>query len=82
MRLLLRHFCILLFLIFLSSCEDLTDVKRVDGPCTIQLVDGGTITTQFSIEILEGTGTITYRDDDRKLWSIPASEYTSYSCGN
>ena len=71
-----------LLLVFFAACEDLTDVKRVDGPCTIQLVDGGTITTQFSIEILQGTGTITYRDDDRKLWSIPASEYSGYSCGN
>lgn len=69
-------------LVFFASCEDFVDVKRVDGPCTIQLVDGGTISTQFSIEILQGTGMITYRDDDRKLWSVPASEYSSYSCGN
>lgn len=78
----MRKLILPLFLVFFASCEEIFDVKRVDGPCTIQLVDGGTITTQFSIEILQGTGTITYRDDDRKLWSIPASEYSSYSCGN
>lgn len=78
----MRKLILPLLLLFFASCEDIFDVKRVDGPCTIQLIDGGTITTQFSIEILEGTGAITYRDDDRKLWSIPASEYTSYSCGN
>ncbi len=76
-----NSFFLLLFLLFVS-CEELTDVKREKGPCTILLVDGGTITTQDDIEILEGTGTITYRDEDGKLWSIPADEYVSYSCGN
>lgn len=78
----MRHFYFLLIFILLASCEELTDVKREDGPCTIELVDGGTITTEDSIEILEGTGTITYRDEDGKLWSILASEYVSYTCGN
>lgn len=78
----MKYFFVVLFFILLASCEELTDVKRVKGPCTIQLTDGGTITTQDDIEILEGTGTITYRDEDGKLWSITASEYVSYSCGN
>jgi hypothetical protein len=78
----MRQFYFLLFFILFASCEDLIDVKREDGPCTIQLVDGGTIVTQTSIEILKATGAITYRDDDGKLWSIPADEYLSYSCGN
>jgi hypothetical protein len=78
----MRQFYFLLFFILFASCEDLIDVKREDGPCTIQLVDGGIIVTQTSIEILKPTGAITYRDDDGKLWSIPADEFLSYSCGN
>jgi hypothetical protein len=78
----MRQIFFLFIFIFFLSCEELTDVKREKGPCTIQLVDGGAITTQDDIEILEGTGTITYRDEDGKLWSIPAAEYVSYSCGN
>ncbi|MFN3996961.1 hypothetical protein [Algoriphagus sp.] len=78
----MRRFYFLLIFILISSCEDLFDVKREKGPCTIQLANGGTITTQEDIEILQATGTITYRDDEGKLWSIPADEYSSYSCGN
>lgn len=77
----MRQFYFLLFFILFASCEDLIDVKREKGPCTIQLANGGTITTQEDIEILKATGTITYRDDEGKLWSIPADEYLSYSCG-
>lgn len=68
-------------LILLSACDELIDVIRIDGPCTIQLKSGNTITTQQNIELVESTGTITYRDDDGKLWSISANEYESYSCG-
>ncbi|MBC6368347.1 hypothetical protein [Algoriphagus sp. AK58] len=75
-------FLFLFFLLGFVSCEKIIDVQRFDGPCTIELVDGSTITTEYSIEILESTGTITYRDSDRKLWSIKADEYVSYSCGN
>jgi hypothetical protein len=76
----------LLLLILLAlgffSCEKLLEVLRFDGPCTIELVNGQRITTQNSIELLESTGTITYRDDKGKLWSIKSTEYTSYSCSN
>ncbi|MDP2043393.1 MAG: DUF903 domain-containing protein [Algoriphagus sp.] len=78
MRKLYFFFAFILF----AACEELVDVKRIEGPCTIQLVKGGTITTQEAIEILKATGTITYRDQDGKLWSIPADEYLTYSCGN
>jgi uncharacterized membrane protein (UPF0127 family) len=78
----MRHFIFFLTLIFLASCEELVDVKRIEGPCTIQLVNGSSISTQEAIEILKTTGTITYRDEDGKLWSIPADEYLTYSCGN
>jgi hypothetical protein len=78
----MRYFYFILSLMFLASCEELTDVKEIDGPCTIELVDGGTITTEGNIEILKETGSITYRDEDGKLWSLLATEYSSYSCGN
>jgi hypothetical protein len=77
----MRHFCFFLALVFLASCEELVDVKREKGPCTIQLANGSTITTKDDIEILKATGTITYRDEDGKLWSIPANEYITYTCG-
>ena len=56
------------------------EVKRFDGPCTIELISGLQISTPYSIEILESTGTITYRDEKNKLWSLKADEYVSYSC--
>lgn len=78
----MRYIYVFLAFLVFAACEEIEDVKRVDGPCTIQLVDGGTITTQESIEILEATGTITYRDDEGKLWSVRADEYLTYTCGN
>lgn len=77
----MRYLAVLLLLVF-ASCDEIIDVLRVDGPCTIQLANGTTITTQESLEILQSTGAITYRDNQGKLWSIPANEYESYSCGN
>lgn len=68
-------------LIGLIGCDEIVDIKNIDGPCTIQLKDGTIITAQ-SIELLKSTGTITYRDDDGKLWSIAVDRYESYSCGN
>jgi len=76
----MRYF-LFFFLILFSSCDELIDVLRFDGPCTIVLKNGRTITTQQNIEVVESTGTITYRDDEGKLWSIPVIEYESYSCG-
>ena len=78
----MRFWLGLVFVLLLASCEDIMDIKRIDGPCTIQLKDGSSIFTEDSIEILESTGTITYRDADNKLWSITRDEYESYSCGN
>lgn len=78
----MRYSIFLLFLLLFTSCEDIFDVEQVEGPCTILLVDGGVITTQDDIEIMQSTGTITYRDDNGKLWSVFADNYESYSCGN
>jgi len=58
------------------------DNLRVVGPCTIQLKDGKTISTQGDIEILQSKGTITYRVDQGKLWSVSSNQYESYTCGN
>lgn len=78
----MRYLLILLALMVFSGCDLLSDIEELEGPCTIQLVDGGTISTQDDIEILETTGTLTYRDEDGKLWSLTDEEYLTYSCGN
>lgn len=72
----------LFVLLLLASCEDIFDVKLVEGPCTIELSDGRTITTVEDIEIMQSTGTITYRDEDGKIWSLTADKYESYTCSN
>ncbi|MBN7811594.1 DUF903 domain-containing protein [Algoriphagus sp. H41] len=78
----MRKLCLLPAFLILFSCEEISDITRVKGPCTIELVDGRTISTANDIEILESTGTVTYRDEDGKLWSLSEAEYTSYTCGN
>ena len=80
-----RNF-IILFILFFSSCDSwlqdigLKDIKRIDGPCTILLVDGTVIETPYSLEVTIRTESITYRDENGKLWSIFREEYESYSC--
>ncbi|SFT66452.1 protein of unknown function [Algoriphagus locisalis] len=69
----------------LASCSlfeetDLVDVLDVNGPCTIQLVDGTTVVSNGNIEISKRTQAITYRDEDGKIWSLFKDDYTSYSC--
>jgi hypothetical protein len=76
------RYLLVFFLLAFSSCEEIIDVLKVDGPCTINLTNGSTISTQGGIEILQSTGTITYRDDQGKLWSVSSNQYESYSCGN
>jgi len=72
--------------VVLNSCESwfqdigLKDIKRVDGPCTITLKDGTVIETPYSLEISIRTEAITYRDEDRKLWTVFREEYESYAC--
>lgn len=75
-----------LFLMFLvSSCEGvledigLKDVKIIEGSCTITLIDGSTVSSE-GLEIMLKTETITYRDEEGKLWSLFKDEYQSYSC--
>lgn len=78
----MRAFLFLIFLLIFLSCEEIKDVTRIKGPCTIQMVDGTTISTEKSIEILESTGTIIYVDQVDKIWSIEADEYLTYTCEN
>lgn len=66
------------FLILLFSCS-LLEVEEFTGGCTIILADGSSIQVD-GIEILEPTQTITYRDEDGKLWSLFKEDYRSYSC--
>ncbi|MHA7130917.1 YgdI/YgdR family lipoprotein [Algoriphagus namhaensis] len=70
---------LLCLLFFFFSCEELIDVEEITGNCTIILIDGTTITTQ-GIELLKSTETITYRDENGKLWSLFRDDYESYSC--
>lgn len=63
----------------LLSCEDLIDVEEITGTCTIVLIDGSIITT-LGVEFMKKTETITYRDEDGKLWSLFKGDYESYSC--
>ena len=75
----------LIFLISLFSCEmidDLTDIEEIKGPCTIILTDGSVLETTEDIELSVRTQAITYRDENRKLWSLFKNDYQSYSCGN
>ncbi|WP_439490079.1 DUF903 domain-containing protein [Algoriphagus sp.] len=74
-----------LLLLILSACslfEDtkLVDIREIDGPCTIMLTDGSTITSDGNIKISKRTQAITYRDEDGKLWSLFKDDYVSYSC--
>ena len=68
-----------------SSCEGvledigLKDVKIIEGSCTITLSDGSIVTSE-GLEIMLKTETITYRDEEGKLWSFFKNDYQSYSC--
>jgi len=62
-----------------TSCEELLEVQEFTGSCTIILSDGSSLTTD-GLELLESTETITYRDEDGKLWSLFRDDYESFSC--
>ncbi len=81
----MKKLAVIFTLLTLSSCQiidDIVDIERIDGPCTILLMDGSTVVTNESLEISVRTQAITYRDDDGKLWSLFKGEYQSYTCGN
>jgi len=74
-----------LFFLALASCQiidDIVDIERIDGPCTILLKDGTTIETNESLELSVRTQAITYRDDEGRLWGLFKEDYESYTCGN
>ena len=77
--------CLSFLILILAGCslfEDtkLVDILDVDGPCTIQLTNGGTVVSNGNIEISKSTKAITYRDEDNKIWSLFKDDYTSYTC--
>jgi hypothetical protein len=76
----MKSFLPLVFLVFLFSCDTLRDVNESNGPCNIILTDGSTIVSNGIIEIQKKTGTITYRDEAGKLWSLFLDDYRSYTC--
>lgn len=69
-----------LVLVLFASCDELIDIQKIDGPCTIILKDGTNILSNGNIEILKSTGVLTYRDEKGKLWSLTSEEYESYDC--
>lgn len=75
----------LIILISLFGCEmidELTDIEEIKGPCTIILTGGKVVETTEDIELSVKTQAITYRDENRKLWSLFKNDYQSYTCGN
>jgi hypothetical protein len=82
LEIIMKKTVVVFFSSFLFSCDDLIDIRRYDGPCRIELKNGTVITTQEDIELLKSTGTITYRDENGKIWSLTTEEYETYSCGN
>lgn len=76
----MRKWAFLILVIF-AACDELIDVNNIDGPCTIILQDGSSITSNGNIEIMKSTGVLTYRDQDGKLWSLTSEQYQSYNCG-
>ncbi|MDF2157517.1 DUF903 domain-containing protein [Algoriphagus sp. CAU 1675] len=81
----MKKLTVIFVLLALGACkiiDDIVDIERIDGPCTILLTDGSTIVTNESLELSVRTQAITYRDDDGKLWSLFKGEYQSYTCGN
>lgn len=76
----MRSFLPLCLLLVLLSCDTLQDVNEINGPCTIVLTNGSTIISNGNIEILKSTGTITYRDEAGKLFSLFEDQYESYTC--
>lgn len=74
-----------IFLLLFFSCEiidELTDIDEIKGPCTIILTDGSIVETTEDIELSVRTQAITYRDENKKLWSLFKDDYQSYTCGN
>lgn len=83
----LKYGLILFVALSLTSCESwlqdigIKDIQKFEGPCTIVLANGGgVVETNHTIEVSIRTETLTYRDDDDKIWSLEKDEYESYSC--
>lgn len=81
----MKRFLPVLFLM-LFGCDfiddlKINDVKDIQGSCSITLADGS-IVQGSDIEVRNSTKTLTYRDADKKLWSLFVEDYMSYSCGN
>ena len=74
-----------ILVLLLGGCglfEDtkLVDVQEIQGPCTIDLIDGTSVVSKGNIQISKSELTITYRDEENKLWSLFKGDYSRYSC--
>lgn len=77
--------CLPILIFLLAGCSIFEDTKLVDvqeilGPCTIDLIDGTSVVSNGNIKISKSELTITYRDEENKLWSLFKGDYSRYSC--
>jgi len=70
------------FILTLGMSGCLSDIEEITGTCTVLLKDGTTIEMSQDIRQNTKTGTITYRDENGKLWSIFKEDYESFDCGS
>lgn len=71
----------LAFIIALGLSGCLSDIEEITGTCTVLLKDGTILEISQDIRQDTKTGTITYRDENGKLWSIFKEDYESFECG-
>lgn len=56
------------------------EVEKIKKTCTVFLKDGTTIEISEDVRRNKTTGTITYRDEEGKLWSLFETAYDSLAC--
>jgi hypothetical protein len=73
---------ILVFCFLMLATGACLEVETINQSCTVVMNDGTIIEISRDIRRNRKTGTITYRDENDKLWSIFQEDYESYSCGS
>lgn len=75
----IRVFVFCCLMIMTGACME---IDKINSTCTVVLNDGSFLEISRDIRVNNETGTITYRDENDKLWSIFKEDYESYSCAN
>jgi hypothetical protein len=78
-RIMKRVFVFCILMLMLGAC---LEIEEINSSCTVLLNDGSVLEINRDIRINNETGTITYRDENDRLWSIFKEDYESFSCGN